>query len=263
MNTDKQPQDIFGFKNIQLFEADLDNLIFHGTVKEFKDFLNYADKCIETIQKSDNIRQIVLEAWLFIDYNVRQILISLIDSSKINMPEYDMRYSALPNSFERAVDLLFKIRKTNTQFESDPELERISYRTKFLFYIKKYHKRFYATLMKIEKKYYKKYFPYLLKDDKSLNLNKDIYNVNLTDSNDNLKRYSRVSELWLKETKGIDAKWVKMAKRLNSARNHATHSFDQNLIAQSLGFKGKNIIKHVKKDCIYMITKLTGIHLKI
>ena len=124
------PEEILGLKYIKLTEDDLANVVFIGTVSKFEEFLKIAENCIETIKKSDNIRLIVLETWLLIDYGVRELLLCAIDSSSINRDDYDLRYKALP-SFRACISLLVKIKQTNTKLPPDPDINAINLPVKF------------------------------------------------------------------------------------------------------------------------------------
>lgn len=56
--------------------------LFYGSAMEIEEFLEVAEKCSSTIKEVSNARLIVIETWLFVDYGVRQLLMSALDLSR-------------------------------------------------------------------------------------------------------------------------------------------------------------------------------------
>jgi hypothetical protein len=133
MSDNETPAQFYGLKNINLGDDDLVNLMFIGTPNELGELLKSADNCIEIIKQSDNIRLMVLETWLFLDYCVRMLLIGAIDGGGINRDEYDFKYYALPRNFKACVELLVRIKEVNEGLPIDPSINAIKLPFRFLF----------------------------------------------------------------------------------------------------------------------------------
>jgi len=89
------------------------NIAFFGTRDDLSEFKQVAEKCLETIEETNNIRLIVIETWLFVDFSVRQLIMSALDLSKFNHEDYDLRYKLIPKNFSESLELLEKIKNTN------------------------------------------------------------------------------------------------------------------------------------------------------
>jgi len=56
----------------------------------------------------------------------------------------------------------------------------------------------------------------------------------------------------------IDEEWFKKARKINSTRNLAAHSYDQQKICAKLGFTGPDAQEKVKEECLNLIRQLLG-----
>lgn len=251
---EETPEQFFDLKNIKLAEDDLENMMFIGTSIEFKEFLKAADNCIETIKQSDNIRLIVLETWLFLDYSIRVLLVGAIDGNRINRDEYDLKFYALPRNFRACVELLVRIKQVNDKLPLNPSTNAIKSPIKYLLFLKNEHPQFFAQSSEIEQLYYQKYYPELVAPT---TLNHISIKPITFDSKE--QKYRNLSTAWLNMTKRIDDSWKKKALRLDNTRNYAAHSFDMMKIAENMGYKGGNTTKHVRNECLDLIEQLLGI----
>lgn len=254
MPNEETPEEFYGLKYIKLAEDDLDNLMFIGTARKHEEFLKVADHCIEIVKQSDNIRLIVLETWLFLDYSVRELLISELDRSGINHEDYDLRYYALPRNFRACIDLLVKIKQTNEKLPPDPHANAIKLPVKFLLFLKREHSQLFDQFRDVEQQYYQKYYPGL-----AIPANATIAHTTVTGVNSNNQKYRRISEAWLQVTSRIDDDWGKKALKLDLARNFAAHSYDAKKISERMGYAGENVEKHIRSECLSLIEQLFGI----
>ena len=259
MSDDETPEQFYGLKNIKLAEDDLENLMFMGSVNELDEFLKSADNCIETVKQSDNIRLIILETLLFLDYfGVRQLLMSALDLGQLNHEDYDLRYRLLPRSFRECLNLLDKIKKVNQDLLPNPEHHRIRLPMKFLFFLKREHKDFLDNFISIEEDYYKKYHPELARQDPLSNVSSSILSQRSQDKD----TFRRLSDSWLESVARIDDDWISKAKKLNDARNLAAHSYDNKKITACIGYAGEKADDQVKSYCLQLIEELMGVIIK-
>jgi hypothetical protein len=250
---DETPDEFYGLEHIKLAEDDLDKLIWLGPGIKLEDFLRTADNCIRLLKQSENSRQLVLETWLFIDYAVRELLLSALDIDKVNHEDYDLRYYALPRSFKACIDLLLRIKQTNEKLSPDPSENAIKMPGRFYFFLKREYPQFLDQFIEIGQQYYKKYHPELIKPKPSERFN------SVTVFSTKLPEYRRVSGAWLHTTAGIDEDWKRTAIRLNDARNLAAHSYEPQKIAERLGYAGDSVTGRVRLECLGVIQRLTGI----
>lgn len=258
MSEEETPEKFYGLKHITLTEDDLDNLMFIGSASKLKEFLKAADNCIETVKQSGNIRLIVLETWLFLDFGVRELLVGALDSAGINHEDYDLRYYALPRNFRACTDLLVKIKQTNEKLPPDPRNNAITLPIRFLFFLKREHPQLFGQLMEAEQQYYQRYYPKLVTSKETAN----IYTMSISVS-PNQQEYRHISENWLKATSRIDDDWRKKAVRLDDARNYAAHSYDTKKISERMGYAGENVEQRIRNECLSLIEHLLGIVPKV
>jgi hypothetical protein len=230
------------------------DLLFTGSAFEVEEFIGIAEKCVSLVNEATSVRLIVLETWLFVDYSMRQVLMSALELSRFNHEEYDLRYNLLSRSFEGCLNLLLKLKKVNEELAPNPENNRLTYPARLLFFLRREHKEFFDKLLEVEKEYYQKYFPALIPKEA------DIYTVvsepKIVPVNNN---YRRLSDGWLKSVAKIDDDWGKKAAKLNGARNLAAHSYDERKIAGRLGYTGEHALEHVKKHCLELLEQMIGI----
>jgi len=228
-------------------------LLFYGSVLELEEYLNTAENCLAAVRNSTNIRLIVLETWLFLDYSIRLLLMGAFSLGKYNHEEYDLRYNLLPRSFEACLTLLLKLKKTNKELLPNPENNRILFPMRFLLFLKKEHKDFLEKLIEKEKEYYQKNFPLLSKENNKITVS-SVPNIKIVSNN-----YRRISDTWLEAVAGIDEEWSNKATKLNGARNLAAHSYDVQKIAARLGYTGKRASELVTTHCMELLEQMIGI----
>lgn len=227
------------------------NVPFYGSAIKLEEFASHALKTLKEIEKTDNVRVIVLETWLIIDYCIRELLISGLDLNKVNLDSYDLRDKLLPISFVRCVEILEGFKKAHKDLPRDPEEKGIRLSTEFLFFVNKQYPDFFAKLLEVERKYYEQYAPELIKD-------KNIFfeQIHIRPAK---VEYSRINKHWLDVASQIDQSWINSVKQLNSARNYAAHSYDSEKIAKEMGYSGPNASTLLKAKCLELLQKLIGI----
>ena len=140
-----------------------------ASYNDINELICILQKGIKEIEESKNIRHIVIETWLIIDYFVRQTLANVLDIDKYNCDNFDIRYELLPSSFIRCLESLKKLLDTQRKLDDDPKKNELKFNISFIYYLLKYHKEFHNQLMDIVQLFYNKYYPELAEmvdDDK-------------------------------------------------------------------------------------------------
>lgn len=231
-----------------------------GSPLDMEDYFKILKECIETVQNSTNVRAIVLEAWLILDYFVRMILSNLLELDKFNNEDedFDVRNELLPN-LNKCLELLEKILNIQRSLKENPEINTIKLPIKFLFFLREKHLDFFKKLVDITEKYYQQYYPDLSQQKKQEKEREALLSYSPHSLNILSKQRFCVNKQGIEGLRNLDDKWFKLAKRLNKARNKAAHSHNASDISLAFGFSGENFIEHVRKECFELINKLVGI----
>lgn len=227
-----------------------EDTLFYGSALKLTELVKLAEKCIREVEGSNNVRLIVLETWLFIDFCIRELLMSGLDLNKVNIDTCDLRYLILPNSFRRCIELIEKLKKTHSGLPQDPDESAIKLPIHFMFFIKKHYPNFLNQLLDIEEEYYTKHVPELVTKK---------YNPLEVEIIPAPVQYSRIPKGWIKAAERIDQDWIKSAKRLNDARNYAAHSYDSKKILQRMDCSGTSAVAHLKDRCVKLLRNLIGV----
>jgi len=228
----------------------LEDVLFYDSPLRLKELVKLTEKCIREVEDSNNVRLIVLETWLFIDFCIRELLMSGLGLNKVNIDACDLRYHILPNSFRRCIELIEKLKKTHSGLPQDPNESAIKLPIHFMFFIKKHYPNFLSQLLDIQEEYYTKYVPELVTKK---------YNPLEVEIIPAPVQYSRIPRGWIKAVERIDKDWIKSANRLNDARNYAAHSYDSKKILQRMGYSGTSAVAHLKDECLKLLRNLIGV----
>ena len=232
-----------------------EDMLFYGSFFQLQELVNLARRCIGEVEASDNVRIIVLETWLFIDFCIRELLISGLNLDRLNIDAFDLRIHLLPN-FRACIKLITRLRESHSGLLRDPQEKAIRMPGQYLTFLKKKHPEFFEQLLDIEQEYYHKYAPELKAKD-SLEHTLSLTTVEITDDRSN--QYSRLALGWLEAVKRIDTGWLNSVEKLNGARNFAAHSYDSARILQRMGYSGEDAVAHLKEECIELLDNLIGI----
>ena len=227
-----------------------EDVLFYGSPFKLKELVKLAEKCIGEVEGSSNVRLIVLETWLFIDFCIRELLMSGLDLNRANIDACDLRYQLLPISFVRCIGLIEKLKKTHSGLLQDPNESAIELPIHFMFFIKKHYPNFLNQLLDIQEEYYTKYVPELVTKK---------YNPLEVEIIPAPVQYSRIPRGWIKAVERIDKDWIKSANRLNDARNYAAHSYDSKKILQRMNCSGISPVEHLKDECVKLLRNLIGV----
>lgn len=246
---ESEQEEIMEIEGIQLS----DDMLFYGSTRKLEELIILASKHIEEIEQTDNVRLIVLETWLFVDYCIRELLMSGMELSRFNIESYDLRFKLLPKSFMECINIIVRLKEVHSDLPRDPDDKAIKLPAVFLFFIKKNYPEFFNNFLEIEQEYYRQHATELVKKDPEKII------PPLQEDNSEQVEYSRISLGWLKAVSRIDDVWVKSAKKLNEARNYAAHSYDSEQILKRMGYSGNKAIDQVKNECKGLLNKLIGI----
>ena len=227
-----------------------EDVLFYGSPLKLKELVKLAEKCIGEVEGSNNVRLIILETWLFIDFCIRELLMSGLDLNKVNIDDCDLRFQLLPNSFRRCIGLIEKLKKTHSGLPQDPHEKGIRLPLYFPSFIKKHYPDFFNQLLNIKEEYYAKHVPELVAKK---------YNPLEVETIPAPVQYSRIPKGWIKAVERIDKDWIKSANRLNDARNYAAHSYDSKKILQRMNCSGMSPVEHLKDECVKLLRNLIGV----
>lgn len=230
-----------------------EDMLFYGSTVKHGEFASLASRCIQEVETTNNVRLMVLETWLFIDFCTRELLISGLGLNEVNLETYDLRFNLLPKNFSECIKIIERLKEVHKDLPRDPQEKSVKLPGRFLFFIKKQYPEFLSQLLGIEQEYYKQYAPELIKKDPFDPATIVIY------KGSNRVEYSRIPTGWLEAVNRIDQDWIKSVNRLNLARNYAAHSYDPGEILKRMGYSGANAVKHLKEECLRLLQNLIGI----
>jgi len=213
---------------------------------------------IESITTFENPRLIIIQAWITIDFCIRETLINGLNLGKFITKDFDLRYILLPQRFDSCIELLKKLEKSQRRLNKRIPDHRIPHSLSFLTYLKKNNIEFFNTLLQLEQDYYRAHHPECLKQKGRL------YWPNpKTDIRTGAEiKYREVEDEWIKVAAGIDDDWIKKAKKLNKLRNNAAHVYSEDFIYKELGINGRNKISQLKSFCKTLLKHLLDVTIK-
>jgi hypothetical protein len=230
-----------------------EDMLFYGSVIKLEELVSLASRCIEEIENTGNVRLIILETWLFIDFCTRELLMSGLGLNEVNLENYDLRVNLLPKSFIECIKIIKRIKEVHKVLPRDPMEKSIRLPIGFLLFMKKQYPDFFSQFLDIEQEYYKEYAPELVKKDHIEQATVVAY------KGFDRTEYSRIPKAWLEAVNRIDEDWIKSVKKLNLARNYAAHSYNSEEVLKRMGYSGANAVNHLKAECLRLVKNLIGI----
>lgn len=228
-----------------------EDMLWHAPAEVMDRFLEHASESLKAIEVANDVRQVVLEAWLLVDLVLRDFLLGGLDLHKIDQPAYDLRYELLPRRFEGLIRTIIQLRDVNATLpESAPSRTRMP--PAFFFWLRRKDRDVLERFLELERAYYAEKYP------ETLTLC-DSSSAVFTTQPRQPEGFRRVSTAWLKSAGQITESWAKRASQLNRARNLAAHSHDRTAIAAALGYAGQDALVLVRRYCITLVRELLGI----
>lgn len=202
------------------------------------------------IEESKNPRLIILETWFIVDWLIRQIIISGINSLDLKTDEYYPHYQLLPNSFQKCIECLKGLIDSQKKLKPKPLKKKdcLSGSFELWEYIKKESPKTFKKIGKLEKEFQRG--KYKIPKDLEFYIGDKVIEKG---------KYRFVSEEWLLSVSKIDTEWFVKASKLNGARNKAAHAFDESSLFKSFGINGKNKIEKLRKECLNFLSIITGL----
>jgi hypothetical protein len=231
---------------------------FWGKEEQLKKLSDLVSHCVETVTKSDSLREMVLETWLVLDYAVRDLLVSGYGVYKFCQEDFDLRYILLPKSFEGLLRLLEETISYQSKLSQQPSPSHdyppyIHSSYGFLKHLAQNHKDIAERLEKIESEYFEILHPELAEQIKQ---GWHFYHMPTEEGIEGLPIG------WIKVASSLQKVWFSRARELNNARNKAAHSYDAFAIAKVLGVNGPQPVNRVRTKCLRLLKDLLGITLE-
>ena len=234
-----------------------DDTLFYGTVETLKQLQEVAKSAVDTIHQSDSARLVVIEAWILLDYAVREFLLSGLGVEKLSTKRFDLRYKLLPESFRGCLRILRRLTKAQSALPPRPKVvdHRVGISGSFLLFLEKEHPDDSERFRALEQEYYSKYHPELASPNVVV-VDPEIKYALLGESP---PKFSHINRDWLKIAERLDDDWHEKAEQLNDARNQAAHKFDEAQVLGSMGCTGPDALRHLKDRCADLIWTLVGV----
>jgi hypothetical protein len=231
--------------------------LFYGTIETLERLEQIAQLAIDKIHKSDSARLVLIEAWILLDFAVREFLLSGLDVKKLSADKFDLGYELLPRSFLGCLNILERLTKVQSDLLPRPEVidHRVGISMSFLSFLKNEQPEDFERFSVLKQEYYKKHHPELAGPNIVV-LNPETKHALLGEPP---PKFRQINCEWLKIAERLDDNWYKNAKRLNEARNKAAHSYDETRVLGSMGCRGPDALKHLKEKCADLIQMLVGV----
>jgi hypothetical protein len=193
-------------KDVEQMFARLDQMRVHApgpTLFDQLEFCEHIDAVFERIELSQNPRELLLEAWLVIDYIVTYLL-----RDALHIPEcIDSELRLIPFQFEKKIDLIKRLR--------DIEAKKLPNQKSYSAF--ELHPDFHTEVMK-DKEFHRKLLQLACRFEED-RCPKEALALMRSD----FERSRFVPEWWYRQMSALDDEWFQTCKHLNKARNLAAH----------------------------------------
>lgn len=247
-----------------IWDEDREDVLFFGNVYDLEELHSCLDHCLELLNKSQSPREMVLETWLALDFNIRQFLLSGFELSKFCDEDFDLKYMLLPNSFRALLTLFKDTIRYNSKFSLKPEKvstdETGGLRASYSFwkYIKDKHGKLFDEIIEVQKEYVLYKHPELREyADKGYEV--AIFSSDVFDISKPKRPLEKMNLNWRKIASRFDESWFGLAEQINDARNKAAHSIDVEKIGACFGLSGPNIIEAIRSKCLTILNVLLAV----
>ncbi len=226
---------------------------FFGSESDRDTMKDLVAHCLKVLDEGTSVRQMVLETWLTVDYSLRQFLLSGFELGRFSDDDFDLGYSLLPSGFEGCLRLLRKAVKHNESLPLDlPKVDRAGgFRASAEFW-RFVNDRYPQLTSQIE----------AARRDFVIEQNPDVAG-HVANGGGYFTREpevaARMNAEWCAVADGLDEDWFKRARRLNGARNVATHSFRAEEVARKLGFCGPHLVSATREECLSLLETLLAV----
>ena len=236
--------DTFTYKYKDTISSIPDNIPL--STKEIPEFNDILFHCFTNIKNTTEIRVIILETWMVLEYYIRSGLSYAFNLSQYQTDDLDPKYELLPNSFKVCLEKLKLLIDSQRNLPpAPPKKDDIKAPFALLDYMKKNYPDFYEKLNFIIEEYNRKKHPECFpKIDYSF----IAFPINY---------YGPFQiEKIVTAFENITDSWYKKALKLNKARNMAAHSYNSEKIYGSLGINGSNKLENTRDYCLNLLNEL-------
>lgn len=196
--------------------------------------------CLMSISQSNDLRKIVIESWLIIDFFVRLLLEQCFELASFTCDTLDPKYDLLPESFKKCIELLRTILREHRKLPiKQKEGEEIRASAGIWLSMERENPDLYKVLNDFVEKYNKEKY----------GSNEEYAIIYLQSIN----QYYRHE--YVKQCEFIDDDWFDNVMKINKARNKAAHMYDVNDIYKVFGKSGENAFEQSKTFCLNIISK--------
>lgn len=177
-----------------VFSDETPGLFKAKDIEKIIDQINYSIKHIKTIK---NVRIIVIETWLVLDWLTRHLILSGVDASNHNTNELDLCDRLLPRGFQGCLEFLRDFVNIQRKLALPPKSEslRLSGSAKLWIYMRKNYRKILDKVLDIEHEFIVKELG--LPNDTDRKGFALIENASLLED----KQFRTVSETWLNSVK--------------------------------------------------------------
>lgn len=223
----------------EVYSVSTNMLLSANEIEEFMDMIHH---CFEKIHSTTEIRVIVLETWMMIEYYIRLALSYVYHIQKYKTDDIDPKYDLLFNSFNVCIEKFKLVLESQRKLPKPPKEKDSISGGAILLYIRDKYPDTWAKLREIEEEYNKKDEP------------KDLTTININDYMTTRGPYQDAR--FVDSFANIDEEWFRKANKFNNTRNCAAHNYREEKIYHALGFSGERSFELSKQYCIDMLKDL-------
>ncbi|KYG78628.1 hypothetical protein EV198_1427 [Roseivirga ehrenbergii] len=197
----------------------------------------YLEDTFDLIRTTDRPRIIILETWLVLDELLKRTILKGIGLEVLIYSEIHI----LPFGFIDKLELLDKIIQSEKNKKPNYSSKSIQIPGSML------------TSMLKDKAFFRRYLEY----EKEYYTQEELPNSTIDDI-ENPEKYRFVNETWLDAMQDLPKGWKDMMRKINKARNLASHSIHEDKIYKTFGFNGNDQLETLKQFCLSILSSLTG-----
>lgn len=233
---------------------------FYGTPRQLMELGEVVGKCIDSCKASSNIREIVIETWITIDFTIRQLLLSGFNLTRYSNQDFDIGYLLFPNNFIELVNILENTRKylkehgTRVIPEKADKDGGFTTSISFWKFLKENNPELLSQIVEITKEYRRKMSPGLADTEEVYYFEKS--SSQLESGN---KPFEEFDGQWKEVICNLEDNWFDRIRQLNKARNVAAHIYDAKRIARCFGKTEPNLADKIKSECFSLLHDLLNI----
>jgi len=233
------------------------NVLFFGSIRDLEKLTALVSHCLSVLRDSTDIRQIVLETWLVVDYSIRRFLLAGFELERFCDEDFDLLYNLLPRGFSTLLNLLSDTVKYSRKVPLEPEPIEVDRfggfkaSCEFWKFVCGRYPELVERINDIQREYIAEHNPYLTEGETVAFFPGICI--------DQERKVEKIQLGWREVACALDDDWFKCANQLNKARNVAAHSFRTDEIARPFGLSGPNALTLAKDKCFSIMSTLLGL----